>query len=110
MVDGHIKGVEEFVAVATGESEPLTQGKGNQLLEPEMDGDVKVYELTADEIDWEVSAGEIKEGMAFNGQIPGPRLEANVGDTVRMILHNELDVPTAIHSHGLIVPSGMDGV
>ena len=110
MVQGHTRGVEEFVAVATGQSEPLTEGKGNQPLEPTMDGDVKVFELTADEIEWEVSAGDVKEGMAYNGQIPGPRLEADLGDTVRIVLHNELDVPTALHSHGLFVPVGMDGV
>jgi manganese oxidase len=110
MVEGHQKGIDEFVAVATGASEPLTEGMGNQLLEPTMDGDVKVFELTADEIDWEVSPGDVKEGMAYNGQIPGPRLEANIGDTVRIVLHNELDVPTAIHPHGLVVPVSMDGV
>ena len=110
MVDGHTKGVEEFVGVATGQIEPLTEGKGNQLLEPKMDGDVKVFELTADEIEWEVAPGQVEEAMAYNEQIPGPRLEGNVGDKVRIILHNELDVPTAIHPHGLVVPVAMDGV
>ena len=102
MVAGHVDGIKAFPA--------KTEGMGNQPLEPTMDGDVKVFELTADEISWEVSPGEFKDGMAYNGQIPGPRLEANVGDKVRVILHNELDVPTAIHPHGLVVPVEMDGV
>ena len=102
MVAGHTKGVKAFPA--------KTEGRGNQLLEPTMDGNVKVFELTADEIDWEVTPGEIKEGMAYNGQIPGPRIEADLGDRVRIVLHNELDVPTAIHPHGLTVPSDQDGV
>ncbi|HVM20918.1 MAG TPA: multicopper oxidase domain-containing protein [Egibacteraceae bacterium] len=102
MVAGHEEGIKAFPAE--------TAAMGNQPLEPEMDGDVKVFELTADEIEWEVSPGELKEGMAYNGQIPGPRLEANIGDTVRIVLHNELDVPTAIHPHGLVVPVAMDGV
>jgi FtsP/CotA-like multicopper oxidase with cupredoxin domain len=42
--------------------------------------------------------------------VPGPQLRAEVGDTVRIILHNELPEPTTIHSHGLFVPPDMDGV
>jgi uncharacterized cupredoxin-like copper-binding protein len=110
MVAGHAEGVESFVAAATGEIPPLTEGKGNQVLEPEMDGDVKVFELTADELEWEVAPGQFEQGMAYNGQIPGPRLEANLGDTVRIILNNDLEVPTAIHSHGLVLPVSQDGV
>jgi uncharacterized cupredoxin-like copper-binding protein len=102
MVAGHTAGIKAFPAE--------TEGRGNQVLEPTMDGDVKVFELTADEIEWEVAPGEMKEGMAYNGQIPGPRLEADLGDTVRIILHNELEVPTAIHPHGLTVPVDQDGV
>jgi manganese oxidase len=102
MVAGHTEGVAAFPAE--------TKGRGNQILEPKRDGDVKVFEITADEIEWEVSPGEVKEGMAYNGMIPGPRLEATVGDGVRIVLHNELEVPTAMHSHGLIVPADMDGV
>ena len=102
MVAGHVKGMKAFPA--------KTEVMGNQPLKPTMDGDVKVFELTADEISWEIAPGEFKEGMAYNGQIPGPRLEVNMGDKVRVILHNKLDVPTALHSHGLVLPAAMDGV
>ena len=88
-----------------------TEGRGNQPLEPEVLADgTKVFELTADEIEWETKPGVIKAGMAYNGQIPGPQLHANLGDRVRIVLHNELDEPTALHSHGLILPNAMDGV
>jgi FtsP/CotA-like multicopper oxidase with cupredoxin domain len=33
-----------------------------------------------------------------------------LGDRVRIVLHNQLEVPTTLHSHGLIVPNAMDGV
>ena len=102
MVAGHEASVKAFPA--------KTEAMGNQVLEPVMDGDVKVFELTADEISWEVAPGEFKDGMAYNGQIPGPRIEADLGDRVRIVLHNELDVPTALHSHGLVLPAAMDGV
>jgi FtsP/CotA-like multicopper oxidase with cupredoxin domain len=42
--------------------------------------------------------------------VPGPQLRAEVGDRIRIILHNDLPVPTTIHSHGLFVPPDMDGV
>jgi len=88
-----------------------SEGKGNQVLEPEIAADgTKVFRLTADEIEWETKPGVVNEGMAYNGQIPGPRIEVDLGDEVRIELTNELDEPTAMHSHGLIVPNDMDGV
>ena len=33
-----------------------------------------------------------------------------MGDRIQIVLHNELPQPTTIHSHGLYVPNGMDGV
>lgn len=45
--------------------------------------------------------------MTYNGQIPGPRLEAKPGDTVRIHFTNKLSQPTNLHYHGLhISPAG----
>ncbi|MGE3961022.1 MAG: multicopper oxidase domain-containing protein [Dehalococcoidia bacterium] len=87
-----------------------TEGLGGQPMEPVMDGDVKVFELTAQEIMWEVSPGDFREAMAYNGQVPGPEIRVQLGDRVRVILHNELPESTAIHYHGLVVPNSEDGV
>jgi FtsP/CotA-like multicopper oxidase with cupredoxin domain/plastocyanin len=88
-----------------------TQGKGNQVLEPTITDDgTKQWEITASVIQWETEPGTVLEAYAYNGTVPGPQLRAEVGDRVRIILHNELPVPTTIHSHGLIVPNAMDGV
>jgi FtsP/CotA-like multicopper oxidase with cupredoxin domain len=43
--------------------------------------------------------------LSYNGQIPGPRLEAKPGDTVRIRLTNHLSEPTNLHYHGLHIPS-----
>ena len=102
MVAGHTEGVKAFPAE--------TEGKGNQPLEFKREGKYKVFEVTADEIYWEVAPGEIKQGMALNGQIPGPRIEVNQGDKVKLIVNNDLAAPTAIHPHGLIIPNSEDGV
>lgn len=46
---------------------------------------------------------------AFNGQVPGPQIEANVGDTLIVHLSNQLPVETSIHWHGVELPADMDG-
>ena len=100
--EAYMAGIEAFPAE--------TEGIGNQLMEPVRDGDVLVYELTADEIEWEVAPGDVRSGMAYNGQIPGPQIRVNLGDRVRIVLHNELEESTSIHYHGLVVPNSEDGV
>src|SRR6266852_7708599 len=46
----------------------------------------------------------------YNGQTPGPTLEAVEGDRVRILVTNHLSEPTSVHWHGFILPNGMDGV
>ncbi|HEX2765079.1 MAG TPA: multicopper oxidase domain-containing protein [Candidatus Limnocylindria bacterium] len=98
-------------AAVTAQFPAETEGRGNQVLEPEIlpDG-TKQWELTASVIEWETEPGKVMEAYAYNGMVPGPQLRAEVGDRVRIILHNELPEPTTIHSHGLFVPPEMDGV
>ena len=45
-----------------------------------------------------------------NGQISGPTLHFNEGDTVTIKVYNDLEVDSSIHWHGLILPTEMDGV
>jgi FtsP/CotA-like multicopper oxidase with cupredoxin domain len=45
----------------------------------------------------------------YNGQFPGPLLEAKPGDRVIVHFTNNLSEPTTIHWHGLRIPSEMDG-
>ncbi|MGN6446448.1 multicopper oxidase family protein [Amnibacterium sp.] len=44
------------------------------------------------------------------GTVPAPLIRANAGDTVRATLHNQLDVPTSVHWHGVAIRNDMDGV
>ena len=98
-------------AATTGEFPAETEGKGNVILEPEVTEDgVLQWELTASVIEWETEPGKIVEAYAYNGMVPGPQLRAEVGDTIRIVLTNELPEPTTLHSHGLFVPPNMDGV
>ncbi|MGH2805991.1 MAG: multicopper oxidase domain-containing protein [Actinomycetota bacterium] len=111
--EGHNMSAAEMAehdAAVTGSFPAPTKGHGGEVLEPTMDGDVKVFELTASVIKWEVEPGVVKEAWAYNGAIPGPQIHANLGDRVRIVLHNELPEPTTIHFHGMTVPADMDGV
>lgn len=66
-------------------------------------------ELEARETEWEVAPGLAVRGLGFNGQVPGPTIEAEVGDTIVVELANALSEPTTIHWHGLRIPASMDG-
>lgn len=48
-------------------------------------------------------------GYGYNGQFPGPVIQARVGDEVVVRFTNDLDEPTTVHWHGLRIPDDMDG-
>ncbi len=88
-----------------------TEGRGNEVLEFELlpDG-TKQFELTAAVTPWEVSPGQIVDAWSYNGIVPAPQIKLDVGDKVKVILHNETPLGTDIHWHGLDVPNQQDGV
>ena len=71
---------------------------------------VKEFHLIAEEIKWEVAPGMMINAWGYNGQTPGPTIEAVEGDRVRIYVTNKLPEPTAVHWHGVLLPSGMDGL
>jgi FtsP/CotA-like multicopper oxidase with cupredoxin domain len=73
-------------------------------------GGVKVFHLIAEEVDHEFAPGLHAHCWGFNGQVHGPTIEAVDGDRVRIYVTNKLPENTSIHWHGVLVPSGMDGV
>ena len=84
---------------------------GGTRLEPTITADgTKEFELTAEIVDWEVEPGKVVKAWTYNGIVPGPEMKVDVGDKVRIILHNELPESTLIHFHGVRVPNSMDGV
>ena len=98
----HEKGIKAFPA--------KTDGKGNQLLQPRIEKGVKVYDLSCEEIQWEVEPGRRVRAWAYNNQVPGPQIRVREGDRVRVNLTNKLPESTAIHFHGLELPNDQDGV
>lgn len=71
---------------------------------------VKVFKLTVEPCRHEVAPGMVMNAWCYNGRTPGPTIEAVEGDRVRILVTNKLPEPTAVHWHGVILPSGMDGV
>lgn len=88
---------------------PVITPNGGTLPWKTVDG-VKEFHLIAEEIEWEVAPGMKIKAWGYNGQTPGPTIEAVEGDQVRILVTNKLPEPTAVHWHGVLLPSGMDGV
>ncbi len=87
-----------------------TERVGGQPLAFRMDGDVKVFGLTAKPIIWPITGDVNVTAWTYNGTVPGPMIRVTEGDSVRIILKNELPDPTTIHWHGIAVPNAMDGI
>lgn len=75
-----------------------------------MENGVKVFRLVAEPVDTEFAPGMKVKAWGYNGQCPGPVIEAVEGDRVRLLVTNRLPEHTTIHWHGILLPSGMDGV
>jgi FtsP/CotA-like multicopper oxidase with cupredoxin domain len=98
----HEAGIKAFPA--------KTEGLGNQLLAPRMDGRVKVYDLTCKVVQWETEPGKKVTGWTYNGVVPGPQIRVREGDRIRVNVKNELPESTSVHFHGLEIPIDQDGV
>ncbi len=75
-----------------------------------MNGDWKEFHLVAEPVQREFAPGMVANLWGYNGQSPGPTIEAVEGDKVRIFVTNKLPEHTTVHWHGMILPNGMDGV
>jgi FtsP/CotA-like multicopper oxidase with cupredoxin domain len=97
---------------------PQPDGGGNVLVEtPDvpklpwtLDNGVKVFQLSAEVVKTQLLPGREMYGWGYNGRVPGPTIEVNEGDRVRIHFQNKLPEGTTVHWHGLEVPLRMDGV
>jgi FtsP/CotA-like multicopper oxidase with cupredoxin domain len=106
-------------ATNTGSTQPTpaasipdaTRSYGNQILPYTIDHDgAKHFTMTAEQVMWEVVKGVRVLAWTINGTVPGPMIRVTAGDHVRITLINHFPKPTALHWHGLEVPSNQDGV
>jgi len=71
---------------------------------------VKEFHIVAEPVEREFAPGMKVKCWGYNGQTPGPTIEAVEGDRVRLLVTNRLPEHTTIHWHGIFLPNGMDGV
>jgi FtsP/CotA-like multicopper oxidase with cupredoxin domain len=76
----------------------------------EMDGAVKVFRLTAEPVQRKIAPFKTIDAWGYNGTCPGPTIQIQQGDRVRIIFENKLPESTSIHWHGLEVPIEQDGI
>ena len=67
------------------------------------------YNLTVDPVTIDTGAFA-RAGIGYNGASPGPVLRFREGEEVTINVTNNLDEPTSIHWHGLILSYDQDGV
>jgi Cu/Ag efflux protein CusF len=71
---------------------------------------VKEFNLIAEVVKSRLVSDRAITAWGYNGSVPGPTIEVQEGDRVRILFDNHLPEPTAPHWHGLEVPIEMDGV
>jgi hypothetical protein len=74
-----------------------------------MDGNVKEFHLIAEPVKQEIFPGRVVDLWGYNGSAPGPTIQVNQGDRVRIIVDNHLPEATSMHWHGFEIPNEMDG-
>jgi manganese oxidase len=102
----HEKGIKTFLADAEKNARTFWPAR----LPFKLDGDVKVFELTCKEVQWETETGRSIAALGYNDVVPGPEIRVTESDKVRVIVKNEMKESTTIHWHGVHTPNNMDGV
>src|SRR3984893_17326696 len=100
---GHLRPApaQEFQSIVTPDVSDLPH---------EMDGGVKVFNLIAEPVKRKIAPFKTIDAWGYNGSCPGPTIQVQQGERVRIIFENRLPESTSIHWHGLEVPIEQDGV
>jgi FtsP/CotA-like multicopper oxidase with cupredoxin domain len=107
--EDRVSPVIDPASAGAGRYTPVVTPNGSSLAWTMEDG-AKVFRLVAEPVKREFAPGMVVDTWGYNGQTPGPTIEAVEGDRVRIYVTNKLPEPTSVHWHGVLVPNGMDGV
>jgi manganese oxidase len=75
-----------------------------------MDGGTKVFRLIAEPVKRRIVPWKTLDVWGYNGSCPGPTIQVQQGDRVRIHVENRLPESTTMHWHGLEIPIEQDGV
>lgn len=73
------------------------------------ESEVRDYALEVVPADLTLGEGNVWHAWTFNGSVPGPTLTANVGDTIRVTVHNRHNLTHSFHTHLSPYPLESDG-
>lgn len=73
------------------------------------DPNITEYQLNVQEGQTEFIEGKLADTMGYNGSYLGPVLRFTKGQQTSITVNNNLDVPTTLHWHGLLVDGEQDG-
>lgn len=110
MLSDNPEGAHMMEPITDPDVQLATESEGGQPLEFRVANGVKIFELTTRAVQWPIMEGVSVTAFTYNGTVPGPMIRVTEGDQVRIVVRNELSVPTTIHWHGVEVPNAMDGV
>jgi|GEM_PF-2418362 len=109
---GALIAVAALLAIANA---PVSATSGGDPYSPpavvDTDPDPHVVEttITAEEATVELGDGLEAHAQTYNGEVPGPTFDLNLGETVIVHFHNRLPHATGIHWHGIELANGEDG-
>lgn len=83
--------------------------RGDQLLEPRLADGVREFRLHVGMVRWSILPNVEVAAMAYNGQVPGPRIRLPAGEPARFLVTNALEEETTVHWHGQQIPNDQDG-
>ena len=122
-VSGHVRAasIPEAPSTKTSSMQPPIFPTGGPDYQPvvtlngwtlpwRMNGGWKEFHLVAEPVVREFAPGMKVNLWGYNGQAPGPTIEAVEGDKVRIFVTNKLPEHTTVHWHRMLLPNGMDGV
>src|SRR6476660_7007400 len=92
--DRHEKDTPSHESSKTTRAISEAYAQAYQAAQPDRGRTVVLVELEAREVDWEFVPGRQTRAWGFGGTVPGPTIEAQVGDVLEIRLTNHLLEPT----------------
>jgi manganese oxidase len=82
----------------------------NKINTSSLNQEAKEYHLICRDAQVEILPGVKVNCLSYNGRVPGPVIKAKEGEMVRVILHNQMQLPTSLHFHGMALPQSVDAL
>lgn len=82
----------------------------NQINTQELKQPAQEMHLFCKEATCEISPGNRISCLTYNGHLPGPTIVVQEGQMLKVVLHNQMKVPTSLHFHGMALPHSIDGL